>query len=60
MNMDLIVNAYIADGGTRPATFLRGFADRGRYGVRGEAVGIPDEAADDYEAGGTAAQAAMP
>jgi len=56
-DLNKLLMDYMIAGGKYPATYLRGYSDRGRFGVRGEGVGIPAVEADAYESGGRAAQA---
>ena len=55
-DLNKLLLEYVQGGGTMPATFMRGYADRGRFGLRGEGAGVPSAEADAYEAGGKAAQ----
>lgn len=55
-DLNQLLLEYVMTGGKYPATFLRGYSDAGRFGVRGEGAGIPEEERDAYAAGGAAAQ----
>lgn len=42
--------------GKHPGVYARGFADAGRFGIRGEGTDIEDDQRDDYYAGVAKAQ----
>lgn len=56
MTIEDVRAAYLAAGGTKPAVYLRGYAEAGRFGQSGELSGVVPEDAAEYAAGVAKAQ----